>query len=304
MRNLTLPRALVATLLRPVYRLTLNPRLSFATQRRLLDAGAPLQTLPSGTLVRELTLAGRRAEKITAGDDHRSAVLYLHGGGYTIGSIATHRSIAAHIARNAGVAVFVIDYRLAPENPFPAGLDDAEAAYLELIEAHGYTPEQVAIAGDSAGGGLALATARRLIDKHGVRPGALALIAPWVDPNVVSPRASDLVLTRRWSMSCAAAYLGDGDSTDPGYAPLLGSLAGLPPTLVHVGTTELLQPQAALLRDGLVAAGVEVEYTEYPTLWHCAQLQASMVEDAAAAVADLSLFLRTAFDRAAEEDVA
>ncbi|WP_369028271.1 alpha/beta hydrolase fold domain-containing protein, partial [Nocardia farcinica] len=126
------------------------------------------------------------------------------------------------------------DYRLAPEHPFPAGLDDAEAAFLELVESHGYAPGQIAISGDSAGGGLAMATAQRLIARHGYTPAALGLIAPWTDPNEIPDRHRDLVISKPWSRACAAAYLGNGDNADPGYAPLLGELRGLPPTYVQV----------------------------------------------------------------------
>ncbi|MFD4179567.1 alpha/beta hydrolase, partial [Rhodococcus sp. NPDC058514] len=227
------------------------------------------------------------------------AVLYLVGGGYTLGSLATHRSLAAYLARESESAVFVLDYRLAPEDPYPAGLEDAVDAYLELLIEHGYTADQVAIAGDSAGGGLTVATARRLIDVHDVRPAALGLIAPWVDPSARdAPFERDLVISAAWGAISSAAYLGGGDPTDPGYAPLRGELAGLPPTIVHVGTTEVLYPQVVELVDKLRAAGVPVEFTEYPQLWHVAHLQASILREANEAVRELGDFLRAALDHA------
>lgn len=297
MRSIQLPLPLVEASLKPFYRLALNARLPYRVQRALLDVAAPLQWLPDGTVTHRTTLAGRPAERITVGATERTAaVLYLHGGGYTIGSLATHRSLAAHLARESGCAVYTLDYRLAPENPFPAGLEDAVAAFTELVTDHGFSADRVAVAGDSAGGGLALATARRLIDTGGLRPAALALISPWVEPGSrEAPFDRDVVVNTQWAYASAMAYLGDADATDPGYAPLLGDLSGLPPTAVHVGTGELLYPQIADLADKLRAAGTDLHYVEHARLWHVAHLQASLLDEAAAAVADLGSFLRKAF---------
>ncbi|MGW0044600.1 alpha/beta hydrolase [Rhodococcus sp. NPDC003348] len=291
-----LPRPLVAATIGPFYRLALHSSLPAPVARRIIDAGSVLQRLPRDTVVRELTLAGRRAERVTVGaTERRTAILYLHGGGFTLGSLDTHRSVAAHLARETGAAVYVLDYRLAPEHPYPAGLEDAVAAYLELVGEYGFTPDQLAVAGDSAGGGLSLATARRLIDRYSVKPAALALIAPWVDPGARNtPFDRDLVINTGWSFKAADAYLGGGDRSDPGYAPLLGDLSGLPPTIVHIGTSEVLYPQVVELVDKLRSSGVTVEYREYPTLWHVAHLQASILREADDAVRELGAFLRAA----------
>ncbi|EME21360.1 alpha/beta hydrolase [Rhodococcus triatomae] len=289
-----LPLPVVAGALAPFYRLALHPALPAPVARRIIDAGSVLQALPRDTVVRPLTLAGRPAERITVGaTERRTAILYLHGGGYTLGSLDTHRSLAAHLARESGSAVYVLDYRLAPEHPYPAAVEDAVAAYLELLGEHGLTPETLAVAGDSAGGGLSLATARRLVDRYSVKPAALALIAPWVDPGARdAPFDRDTVINTGWSHRAAAAYLGDGDARDPGYAPLLGDLSGLPPTVVHVGMSEVLYPQVVDLVDRMRSAGTTVAYTEHPTLWHVAHLQASLVRESADAVAELGEFLR------------
>ncbi|HME46573.1 alpha/beta hydrolase [Mycobacterium sp.] len=296
MPTIRLPRRAVGAALWLSYGLTLNHRLPFRIQRKMIDAIAPMQTLPTGTVTRAMILGGRPAEKVTVGADNGTAVLYLHGGGYTIGSLATHRSLAAHIARDAGAAVYVLDYRLAPEHPYPAAPDDAVAAFCDLLDNHGYTPDHVAIGGDSAGGGLSLTAARRLIDRHDVRPAALALIAPWVDPTADTARKRDLVVNARWSHACAQAYLGAGDPDDAGYAPLRANLTGLPPTLVHVGTHEVLYPQVVELVDKLRLAGVDVTFTELPQLWHVAHLQASLVKEAAFAAHQLTVFVRDALD--------
>ncbi|HET8992942.1 MAG TPA: alpha/beta hydrolase [Rhodococcus sp. (in: high G+C Gram-positive bacteria)] len=290
-----LPLPLVRAALRPLYALTLNARLPYPVQRRLLEAAAPIQTLPSGTVVRPTTLAGRPAERVTVGATERpTAVLYLHGGAYTCASPATHRSLVAHLAAASGAVVYALDYRLAPEHPYPAALDDAVQAYLQLLTEPGMLPETVSIAGDSAGGGLTVATTNRLRTDHGVTPAAIGLFSPWVDPGSRSaPFDRDVVVNTRWVYSSAKAYLGDGDPTDPGYAPMHADPTGLPPTLIQVGTTEVLYPQIVEFAGRLRAAGVDLTLVEQPELWHVAGLQASLVKEAADAVADFGEFLRS-----------
>jgi acetyl esterase/lipase len=295
MQDINLPLPVARAVLNPIFRVTLNKRVPFPMQRRLLDVSSRAQLLPAGSVVHSLSLGGRPAERITGGDfSTQGAVLYLHGGGYVVGSLATHRSLAARLAHDTGCPVYILDYRLAPEHPFPAALDDAEAAFLELVSSAGYRPDQIAISGDSAGGGLSLALAQRLIARHGHTPAALGLIAPWGDPNEIPDRERDLVINKLWSRACAAAYLGSGDSTAPGYAPLTGELHGLPPTYVQVDKSELLHSQCIELTDALRTAGVPVRFTETQGLWHVAQLQAALVAPAAAALTELSDFLREA----------
>ncbi|MFD8249415.1 alpha/beta hydrolase [Nocardia sp. NPDC059691] len=299
MRDIDLPLPLARAILNPIFRVTLNKRLPFTVQRRLLDVTSRAQLLPAGAVVRPVRLGGRPAERIDFADSsEHGAVLYLHGGGYAVGSVATHRSLAARLARDIGCAVYVLDYRLAPEHPFPAALDDAEAAFLELVATSGLRPDQIAVSGDSAGGGLSLALAQRLIARHGQTPAALGLIAPWADPNEIPERERDLVINRPWSRACAAAYLGDSDSADPAYAPLTGELRGLPPTYVQVDVSELLHRQCIALVAALREAGVHVRFTESKGLWHVAQLQAALAAPAAAALCELAEFLREAIQPA------
>ncbi|MGA9873973.1 MAG: alpha/beta hydrolase [Rhodococcus sp. (in: high G+C Gram-positive bacteria)] len=292
MKTVYLPLPLVAAALKPFYRLALDARLPVTVQRRILDLASPLQVMPDGAVSQKMTLAGRPAERITVGATERdTAVLYLHGGAYTIGSISTHRSLAAHLARESGCAVYVLDYRLAPENPYPAGLNDAVAAFRELVKTHGFSANRIAIAGDSAGGGLSVATARHLVD-DGVRPAALALISPWVDPGARDAQIErDIVVNTKWSYSAAEAYLGGGDPLDQGFAPLLGDLTGLPPIVMHVGTEEVLYPQIVAFHDKLLSSGAEVDYVEYEKLWHVAHLQASILREAADAVHHMGAFI-------------
>lgn len=288
----TIPLPLMRAMLHPFYRLTFHHRLPWSVQRALLNAFAVSQPLPSGTTRHRLTLGGRPAERVGVGPRAGAgAVLYLHGGGYTVGSIRTHRSLAAHLARETGRRVYLLDYRLAPEHAFPAAVQDAVSAFDALAGGADGLSGPIVLAGDSAGGGIALAAAQWLTTRGTGRPAALALLSPWTNPGVAAEHHRDLVVNRPWGLACAAAYLGGGDPADPRYAPRLGKLDGLPPTYLFVGTRELLYPQCADLAAALHGAGVPLRYVESPTLWHAAQAQAGLVRPAAESLTDIAGFL-------------
>lgn len=285
-----LPRPVVREMLRLFYRVALQRRMPWAVQRALLHGAARLQPLPRGTEVRHVRLADRPAERVTRGRAAGSeAVLYLHGGGFTVGSPATHRVLAAHLAGAVRRPVYLLEYRLAPEHPCPAAMDDAVAA-LEALR-HTWNHSSIALAGDSAGGGIALAAAQQLIARRMTRPSALVLISPWTNPNILVEQRRDLVVSRDWALMCAEAYLGDGDPCDHRYAPGAGPLTGLPTTYLHANTGELLYPQCRQLATSLRAAGVDLRYAESRTLWHIAQAQAGLVSEAARSLSDIGGFL-------------
>ncbi|MEU9421060.1 alpha/beta hydrolase fold domain-containing protein [Streptomyces sp. NPDC048272] len=301
----TLPLPLARVLLHPGFRLAFHHRLPFPAQRALLNGLARLQPLPPGTSVRALHLGGRPAERITVGPTSGAgAVLYLHGGGHTVGSPATHRSLAAHLAREIRRPVYLPDYRLAPEHPCPASTRDALAAFEALTTLEGHAPDTVVLAGDSAGGAIALATAQLLAADRERLPSALVLVSPWTNPNLVADRSRDLVINRRWALSCAAAYLGAGDPADARYAPLLGPMAGLPPTYLHTNTRELLYSQCLDLAVALRRADVPLRYAESAVLWHAAQAQAGLVAEAAASLRDIGDFLTANWSRGRAEAAA
>lgn len=295
---LDLPRTVVRYGIVPVQRPGLGGRLAVRWQRRYLDRVAAGLPLPPGTVVRPVTLAGTPAERVTVGATERArAVLYLHGGAYLVGSPASHRSLAAFLAAAAGAVVFTLEYPLAPEHPYPAALEATVAAYHALLDS-GWSASQLAIAGDSAGGGLAIAAARRLVD-GGIRPAALALISPAVDIRewtLLPTRAQtrlDPVVRLRWAAASRLAYLGpDGDDTDPGVTPVAGPLAGLPPTIVHVDRHELLRDRVHDFVDRARAAGVAVTLHEFENTWHVAHAHAGIYRPARDAVTELGQFLR------------
>ena len=285
----SLPFWLVAAGVAVVQRPGLGGPLPIRWQRRWLDTVAGLLPNPSGTVVRPVRLGGRPALRVSVGATERPrAVLHLHGGAYTVGSPRSHRGLAALLAKASDSVVYLPDYRLAPEHPYPAALEDAVLAAEELAEQY----PTFAISGDSAGGGLAVATARRLADAGTVRPAALALISPWVDPSAPTGRRRDLVVREKWGRLCATHYLGGGELTDAGFAPGRGRLDGLPPTIVHIGKREVLYEQVIEFAGNLAAAGVEVRLTELPRLWHVGHVSAGVLAESREAVAELGAFLR------------
>lgn len=292
-----LPRPLVAGMSAAVFAVAFDLRMSIKASRKIIDTSAKLARLPVGTVAEPITLGGRPAERVTVGATERPrAILYLHGGGYVVGSIDAYRNLAAHLAKATEAVVFNLDYRLAPEHQYPAALDDAEAAFRAIVEEHGFAPDRIAISGDSAGGGLAVAVARRLTDA-GLRPAALALISPWTDPadeNVA--RSRDMVVNLEWGRYNARLYRGAADPHDPGYAPMHGPLEGLPPTLIHYCKTEMLAQQVERFAQRLRDADVPLQVVQHPRLWHSGHTLAGTLREASVAVQDLGAYLRANLD--------
>lgn len=294
-----LPRPLVIAVSAPLFAVALHRRTPLPVQRGLIELGGRLQRLPGGTRVEPVRLGGCPAERVTVGATERPrAVLYLHGGGYTVGSPRAYRALAAHLARSAGAVGYTLGYRLAPEHPYPAALEDAVAAFRALVDEQGLAPERIAIAGDSAGGGLAVAAARVLVDS-GTAPAALGLLSPWTDPSDHDLKRRDLVVNVAWGTRSADRYRGLAETTDAGYAPLHGRLDGLPPMLIHCARAELLRPQIGRFAAAATAAGGSVQLIEYPRLWHSAHALAGTLREATDAVIDLGQFLRGHLDATA-----
>ena len=276
-------RAAVRALVRPV----LHPRFPVRVQRRWLELVTGPTPLPPDVDVRTGTLGGRPAEVLVPRDGVPGRrVLHLHGGGFTAGSPVTHRALAAHLAAATGATVHLLDYRLAPEHPYPTALDDVRAAWAELLD-RGADPAATALTGDSAGGWLALTTALRLRDAGEPLPAVLGLISPWLDLTGASwPDRTDAMLQPVWLHRCAAAF-----AAPPEAAPLAADLAGLPPMVVQVGSEEILLPDAVALARVARAARVAVDLRRLDGLWHVAHASAGMVAEATAAVRDLGAAL-------------
>lgn len=275
-------RAGVRALVRPV----LGPRLPVGLQRRWLAAVTRPTPLAEDVGVRSGRLGRRPAEVLTPDAGGTGAtVLYLHGGGFTTGSPATHRALATHLAAASGATVHVLDYRLAPEHPFPAALDDVLAAYRELLD-RGADPGRTALAGDSAGGWLALTAALRIRDAGDPSPAALGLISPWLDltGGTWPDDRGDAMLRPAWLRRCARDFGGGTHAGAAELAPLDADLAGLPPMTVHVGSEEILLEDAVRLARRARDAGVPVDLRRLDGLWHVAHASAGMVTASTAAV--------------------
>lgn len=211
-------------------------------------------------------------------------ILYFHGGAYCIGSSKSHRNLISHLARYAATPCFAPDYQLAPECVFPAAVDDAVAAYQGLLD-RGYRPERIAIAGDSAGGGLSLALMLALKDKGLPLPAAACLISPWVDmtgtsETLVTHKKRDPMLSPGWITVAREQYMQAQDIRQPLASPLFADLSGLPPLFIQVASEEVLLDDARQLKAAAEQAGVQVEYTHWEGMWHVFQLLGGVVPEA------------------------
>lgn len=292
----------IAAVLRLVLRTTLQRTfragLPVEQQRARLRRVTRLTLPPRGASFTEATVGGVPGEWVRARRHERPSLtlLYLHGGGYTTGSPATHRALTGHLAARCDARVFAADYRLAPEHPFPAALDDAVAAWRGLL-GEGLDAGRIAIAGDSAGGGLAVAAALRLRELGEPMPRALVLFSPWVDltlERLAPAPPGEVMLTMPWVRECARGYAAGTSCRHPLISPIEADLEGLPPTLVQVGTDELLLPDSRRLCERLRAARVPVELSEFPGRWHVFQANAGVLADADRALEAVGRFLRDA----------
>jgi monoterpene epsilon-lactone hydrolase len=241
---------------------------------------------------------GVPAEWVTApGCDPARAVLYLHGGGYVIGSINTHRRLAYDISAASGARVLVIEYRLAPEHPFPAAIEDAAKAWRWLLQ-QGFAASRLAIAGDSAGGGLTLATLVNLRDQKLGLPACAVAISPWVDlegvgTSITARAAQDPMVQKDGLLWMAGLYLNGKDAKTPLAAPLHADLKGLPPILVQVGTAETLLDDATRIAEKLHAAGVDVRLAIWPNMLHVFPLFAPILSEGRDGCLEIGSFIRS-----------
>jgi len=228
--------------------------------------------------------------------DAKRTILYLHGGGYVIGSIDTHLRLAFDLSAAASARVLLIDYRLAPEHPYPAAVDDAAAAWQWLLK-QDCDPGRAAIAGDSAGGGLTIATLVNLRDRGLALPACAVGISPWVDlegigDSMTTRAALDPMVQKDALVWLAGLYLKGADPRTPLAAPLYADLKGLPPILVQVGTAETLYDDAIRLTEKLHRAGVPVKLSVWPNMIHVWPLFAPHLSEGRDACAEIGAFIR------------
>jgi len=262
-----------------------------AEARRVL-AGAELP-VPIGVTYRPDVVGGIEGEWVSAPGAPKATLLYLHGGGYFACSARTHRPITAAYAKH-GFSVFVPEYRLAPEHPYPAAIEDAEAAWNGLLEL-GHAAGALTVSGDSAGGGLTLALLLTLRDKRVALPAAAALLSPWADlagtgASMRDNAKRDAMFTVEGFANCSSLYLGGRDPTLPLASPVFADFTGLPPMLVHVGAREMLLDDSRRVAERAASAGVAVELRVWPVVPHVWQL-AQFVPEARESMNQLAAFL-------------
>ena len=253
---------------------------SIQEQRSRQEKSSRFFKLPADVVVQETVINGVPAEFIQGKEAKEGVILYLHGGAYALGSIQVHREFLTRLATACQIKVLAINYRLAPEHPFPAALEDAISAYRGLLN-QGFDPAKIVIAGNSAGGGLALATLISLRDGNEALPACAVCISPWV--NLASTREfannnHDPILNPKLLGVYARTYVQDAEPNAPLISPIYADLSGLPPLLLHVGTHEILLDDAILLSERARQANVEVVIELWQGLFHVFQIVPYMPE--------------------------
>jgi monoterpene epsilon-lactone hydrolase len=255
------------------------------------------QPVPDGTTVNPVDAGGVPAEWVVAPEvDESRVVLYLHGGGYCLGSLASHRALVARLSAEAKARVLSVDYRLAPEHPYPAAVDDAVAAYRWLLS-EGVAADRIAIAGDSAGGGLTLATLLALKDAGDALPAAAVPLSPWTDlegtgESVRTRAAVDLMIQADRLKESADLYANGVDLREPRLSPLHGDYTGLPPLLIQVGDAEVLLDDATRVAAIATGAGVDVTLEVWDEMPHVFQAFIGILPEADKAVARIGEWVR------------
>lgn len=249
------------------------PPPTLESRRAMQDEWGGSMPLPDGCGSEAVDAGGVPAQWLRPeGGDPARAIVYLHGGGYVTGSVRSHAHFAAHLAAAADGVALAVDYRLAPEHPFPAAVDDALVAYRWLLD-QGFAPARIAIAGDSAGGGLTVALALAIKRDGLPQPAALHPISPWVDLSQGGPAYAavgdrDPMITKAGLDEMAAHYLNGGSAGDPLASPARGDLSGLPPMYVLCGGDEQLLSDSLMLAERAALDGVEVRLEVWPEMIH------------------------------------
>ena len=271
---------------------------SVEEQRAQYEIAASMMTVaPDGVAWTEVDAGGVPAiwaDSEEGSSDH--VVMYVHGGGYVIGSATGYRNFTGQLAKAVGCRVLNVDYRLAPEHPHPAAVDDSTTAYRWLLD-QGFGADRLAVSGDSAGGGLAVSTFLKLRDDGTPLPVAGVPISPWVDMEAIgesmTTRADvDVIVNEIGLKDMAEMFLAGHDARDPLAAPLYGDFAGIPPLFIQVGDEETLLDDSTRLAESAAAAGVEVRLDVFPEMQHVFQLFTGNMPEADEAIAQISAWLR------------
>ena len=264
--------------------------------RAIMDE-LPPRPAPGHVSVENITLGGIRTERLrTANANETKAILYIHGGGFVAGVPGNHRPLTWRLAAKVNVPVYVIDYRLAPEHPFPAALDDCIAAYRALLD-KGIAAKSIVVAGDSAGGNLTLVTALKLKELGLEQPAALICLSPATDMDGFESRRSnirsDAMFTPEMFPTLAPHYCPGRDPYDPLISPWRGDVSGLPPALIQCSAVEMLRDDSIYMADKLKHADVDVTLEIWPKVFHVWHVMADILPEGRRAIDKIAAFART-----------
>ncbi|MBN1654781.1 MAG: alpha/beta hydrolase [Deltaproteobacteria bacterium] len=270
-------------------------KLPVSVLREGMNAQAALIEPPQGCIFEPVDAGGVPCVWVKAAETKEAyTIIYLHGGGYILGSHQTHRGLLGSLSQRSGIRVLAVDYRLAPENPYPAALEDAITVYRWLLEQK-LSPAHIAIGGDSAGGGLTLATLLKLKTRGESLPAVAFCLSPWVDlectgETIETKKEHDPLVTKELLCLFAALYAGQASMRTPFISPLYGDLTGLPPTLIVVGTAELLLSDSQRMADALKRAGVSCTLLQWDEMFHVFPLS-TFLPESKKALEKLAVFL-------------
>lgn len=289
---------------------TAKPRpTTWAERRERMDEICAVDPPPADIVFTPAKIGEIPAEwSLAPGSDAARVLLYFHGGGYCSGSITSHRGMVGGVGRLAGVRTLAIAYRLAPEHPYPGALEDALAAWRFLRD-QGYLPQAIAIGGDSAGANLTVALLLRLRAMGEQMPATAWLLSPWLDLRMTgstldSKADVDPLISRDYLAGLATAFLAGHDPGDPMVSPLYAPLAGLPPVLIQVGSSETLLDDAVRMAGALGAAEVRAVLEVWPRMIHAWTLWSARLASGRAASGTAAAWLRAALDPAAPKGLA
>jgi len=289
-------KQLLAWTIRTTLRPALSPKTPVKLQRFCSDAASAIVLGPRGYQTKKQNIAQVPTVHIQPKTTKSGlGILYLHGGGYVVGSSKSHTKLAAQIGQAAQAQVWLAEYRLAPEHPSPAAIEDSIAVYKALL-AQGQDPKKLVIAGDSAGGGLSLSTVIALRNAGLPLPAALVLLSPWVDLSlsgntIKTHAAQDAMLSEDWLVWCAKNYCGPKSATDPTCSPLYADLTGLPPVLIHVGTEEVLLDDAKRLAEQAEKCGIPTTFKIYDKVGHVFQFHAGILKESDDSIKGIGQFI-------------
>lgn len=272
------------------------PKKPLKKRRAEWIAEAKAAPLPKNTKTASCKADGIAAEWVSSpGVEGEGVLLLLHGGGYHAGNRVTHRELASHLSASTRLRVLVPEYKLAPEHPFPAGLQDCLAAYgFALKQANG---SGVAVVGDSAGGGMAAAMMLALRDAGAPMPACAVLMSPWTDilcrgESYEANRNTDPSITKEGLLEATQDYVGAADPNSPLISPIIADLKGLPPLLIHAGGLEAMIDDSTVFADRAKAAGVDVTLEVWPEMWHVWQSWAASVPEAQEAIDKIGAYIK------------